>query len=564
MTFDPATGDVFVGGAISDSTLPNHSGGAQPGPATGSGDDDGYVLRIHSSLAFGAFVQSTYFGGSGFEAVRSMVFRASTGDVIVAGDTHSTDLPFVAGGAQASKLGSSAVPDGFVVRLPASLTVAGQASYVGGSNSSAYAVTLTPTGDVIVGGYTAGANLPGRAGGLQPAMVGSDDGFLSRLNGGLTSFVQSTYLGGTAQGDVILALEISPANGGLYAAGTTVSMDFPGTAGGANPTHTAGTSSEGFVARLTVDLLPALRIAQSLKLDEIAAAGTVSDLDKVFEKNETAVVAPSWKNVDTSAIALTGTATALTGPAGAVYTINDGTASYGSVAPGAIADCSVATGDCYRMTVTAAARPVAHWDATFTETLSDGTPKTWALHLGDSFADVPRGSGFYRFIEKVFHNGVTSGCGGGNYCPGSSVTRAQMSVFLLVSKDGAAYTPPPAAGIFADVPASNGFAKWIEELFHRGVTAGCGGGNYCPSDSVTRAQMAVFLLVTKEGSGYTPPPATGLFLDVPASSGFAKWIEELVNRGITAGCGGGNYCPNSAATRGQMAVFLVATFGLGF
>jgi hypothetical protein len=52
------------------------------------------------------------------------------------------------------------------------------------------------------------------------------------------------------------------------------------------------------------------------------------------------------------------------------------------------------------------------------------------------------------------------------------------------------------------------------------------------------------------------------FSDVPCSSGFARWIEELVLRGITVGCGGGNYCPASPVTRGQMAVFLVATFSL--
>jgi hypothetical protein len=55
---------------------------------------------------------------------------------------------------------------------------------------------------------------------------------------------------------------------------------------------------------------------------------------------------------------------------------------------------------------------------------------------------------------------------------------------------------------------------------------------------------------------------TPTFLDVPCSSGFASWIEELVARGITAGCGGGNYCPTSSVTRGQMAVFLTSTFGL--
>src|SRR5262249_19727788 len=104
---------------------------------------------------------------------------------------------------------------------------------------------------------------------------------------------------------------------------------------------------------------------------------------------------------------------------------------------------------------------------------------------------------------------------------------------------------------------------WVYQLVAEGITAGCSAGMYCPGDPVNRAQMAVFLLIAKHGSGYTPPPATGtVFADVPASNPFAKWIEELFNQGITGGCGSGNYCPANSSTRGQMAVFLTTTFTL--
>jgi hypothetical protein len=49
---------------------------------------------------------------------------------------------------------------------------------------------------------------------------------------------------------------------------------------------------------------------------------------------------------------------------------------------------------------------------------------------------------------------------------------------------------------------------------------------------------------------------------VPCSSPFAIWVNEIASRGITAGCGGGNFCPTDPVTREQMAVFLTATFGL--
>jgi metallopeptidase family M12-like protein/IPT/TIG domain-containing protein/S-layer family protein len=116
---------------------------------------------------------------------------------------------------------------------------------------------------------------------------------------------------------------------------------------------------------------------------------------------------------------------------------------------------------------------------------------------------------------------------------------------------------------FNDVPPANGFYSFINKLLTNAVTAGCGSNNYCPTSSVTRGQMAVFLLRSKDGSSYTPPACvTPIFGDVPCSNGFAIWINELANRGITSGCGSGNYCPNNPVTRQQMAVFLVTTFNL--
>ena len=103
---------------------------------------------------------------------------------------------------------------------------------------------------------------------------------------------------------------------------------------------------------------------------------------------------------------------------------------------------------------------------------------------------------------------------------------------------------------------------FIEQLLLDGITSGCGNSNYCPDATVTRAQMAVFLLRAKYGSGYSPPAATGVFGDVDLSYWAVHWIEQLADEGITVGCGGGNYCPDESVTRAQMAVFLVRTFGL--
>jgi hypothetical protein len=77
--------------------------------------------------------------------------------------------------------------------------------------------------------------------------------------------------------------------------------------------------------------------------------------------------------------------------------------------------------------------------------------------------------------------------------------------------------------------------------------------------------MAVFLLKTKNGSSYAPPPGTGIFGDVsPCPGAFCNFIEDLYNQQITGGCSTSplEYCPDNPNLRQQMAVFLVKTFGL--
>jgi hypothetical protein len=115
---------------------------------------------------------------------------------------------------------------------------------------------------------------------------------------------------------------------------------------------------------------------------------------------------------------------------------------------------------------------------------------------------------------------------------------------------------------FNDVPTDHWAAAWIKQLNADGITGGCGDGNFCPNQVVNRAQLAVMLLRAEHGNDYTPPAASGLFNDVPADHWAAPWIEQLVAEGLTGGCGNNNFCPNQPVTRAQMAVFLVAAFNL--
>src|SRR5215213_5257451 len=184
-----------------------------------------------------------------------------------------------------------------------------------------------------------------------------------------------------------------------------------------------------------------------------------------------------------------------------------------------------------------------------------------------TFTDVPSDNFALPWIEKLYNAGITGGCSSSalSYCPEQAVTRAQMAVFLERSMNASSYIPAGTTDkLFGDVPASHWSAGWINQLAADGITGGCGGGNYCPELPVTRAQMAVFLLRAKYGASYSPAAvgtSTG-FGDVQIDHWAAPWIKQLVTEGITAGCGNGNYCPETAVTRAQMAVFLVKAFNL--
>jgi hypothetical protein len=184
------------------------------------------------------------------------------------------------------------------------------------------------------------------------------------------------------------------------------------------------------------------------------------------------------------------------------------------------------------------------------------------------FADVPADDIFRGAMEALLVNGITSGCGAAPliYCPDDPVTRGQLAVFLLKVLHGSSFVPPPAVGLFLDVPVGSVFAPWIEETFNEGISTGCAPNLWCPNDPVTRAQLSILILRALTVPGFVPPPAVGLFADVPTGLPSAPFIEEFFRRGVTAGCLDDplSFCPTVPATRAQIAAFLVRAFGFGF
>jgi hypothetical protein len=180
--------------------------------------------------------------------------------------------------------------------------------------------------------------------------------------------------------------------------------------------------------------------------------------------------------------------------------------------------------------------------------------------------DIPIDFWARDYVYAMYNNNIMPACGSGGFCPDQNITRADMAVFIL--KTMGIEPAASCAGLFADVNASTvgtETCKYIEKFSTLGITAGCGGANYCPNDYLTRAQMAVFFAKALNAQ---PGACLGSFFgDVNSTvmtAGFCSYIEKFKDLNITAGCGSGNFCPDVNVSRAQMSVFLTKAFDIFF
>jgi hypothetical protein len=186
-------------------------------------------------------------------------------------------------------------------------------------------------------------------------------------------------------------------------------------------------------------------------------------------------------------------------------------------------------------------------------------------------------------------NGYSSGCQSGNPCfrPNNNVTRGQLSKIVSLS---AGFSEEHTTQTFTDVPPGSTFYQYIERMAARGIINGypCGGqGEPCdelhrpyfhPNANATRGQIAkIDVLSAVQALGWTLlNPLTNTFQDVPVGSTFYQYIETAVAHGVLSGypCGqppAGEcvppsnkpyFVPNANATRGQSSKIVANTFFL--
>jgi muconolactone delta-isomerase len=268
LAIHPKTGEVYVAGYTRSPDFPKTTGGAQANYGGAYVDDifllqvpfmealigDAFVARLSADLT--QLLQSTYLGGGNADEARALAIHPTTGEVYVAGYTHSLDFPGTNGGARANKRGDY---DAFVARLNSDLTKILQSTYLGERSGwhKASSLAIHPkTGEVYVAGNTNYSIVLGTK--------GDSDVFVARLNKELTQIFISFYFGGDSD-DHATALAIHPKTGEVYVAGYTLSSNFPQTTGGAQAQAKLGKdifgfpASDAFVARLDSNLIQILQ-----------------------------------------------------------------------------------------------------------------------------------------------------------------------------------------------------------------------------------------------------------------------------------------------------------------
>lgn len=159
--------------------------------------------------------------------------------------------------------------------------------------------------------------------------------------------------------------------------------------------------------------------------------------------------------------------------------------------------------------------------------------------------------------ERGLTNGYLEGTGARDFRPAESVSRQAMAAFLYRYRNPVGFVAPSTPS-FADVPATHPFYREIEWLKAQGITTGTPGPGgtllFEPDADVTRQAMAAFLYRMAGSPAFTSP-SHATFADVPTGSTFAKQIEWMKAKGLTNGYVDG-FHPTEAVSRQAMAAFL--------
>jgi len=570
-------GSAYVGTTTNSDDYPTTAGAFDT--TYNGGGADAVITKLDpagNTLAF-----STYLGGSGEDDLNALSIDGA-GNVYLCGQTVSPEFPITAGAVD-STLGSF---DVFVSKLNATGSGLAYSTFLGGADGDfGYAIAVDAFGRAHIAGTTGGVAFPATSGAYDTTPNGGSDVFVAKLNSDGTALLFATLLGGSGSESAAgISVDVF---GNVSVGGSTSSANFPLTG---DALDNLVTGNEGFVALLdsTGSRLLYSTVYGGPGLDSVGAVAT-DQAGSVYFAGLTVeggipTVAGSFDatyngDFDGFAGKIANFGFSACNPAPAAQNASAPAAglqgNYGVVTapacawtalsglPGALTMFAPSSGTgSGNVSYALAANPSAN--ARF---LSIATGD--ALHNIDQvgtanasvFADVSANHVFFVPILGLQQKGITLGCGGGNYCPADIVTRGQMAAFVMRAIAGGDTFAFPATQRFTDVPPTHQFFRHIQMLASLGITLGCEANAFCPDALVTRGQMAAFVMRALAGNRFRSPEAP-IFEDVAGSDPFFRYVQALAQRGITSGVSNNppRYGPEQPVTREQMAAFLMRAF----
>jgi S-layer homology domain len=189
----------------------------------------------------------------------------------------------------------------------------------------------------------------------------------------------------------------------------------------------------------------------------------------------------------------------------------------------------------------------------------DGRMDAWVrdreARFGTGFLDT-RGHIFEPSIDWLASEGITLGCNpplNTRFCPDNAVTRGQMAVFI-----SRALNLPDPSGDHFDDDRGHFYESAANQLYEAGITQGCSPNQYCGETAITREQMAAFLARTR---GLPAAPRDFFIDDESSifEPSINRVAAARITLGCNPPTND-HYCPTELVTRGQMAAFLRRAF----
>jgi len=224
-------GNIFVCGITESSDFPVTTNALQDeyhgGTESPYGSGDAFIVKLNNDLT--EVISSTFLGGSGHESLSSIAMD-STGNIVVAGSTSSSDFPVSESAYDTTyDSGGYIKDDVFVSKLTNDLSEMISSTYIGGDHDDfSEAISIDSSNAIFIAGWTRSSTFPTTIDAYDRSFSqGYYDGFISQLNEDFTSLISSTYIGGS-QWDFCYALTLDN-DENVYVSGHTASLNYPTT-----------------------------------------------------------------------------------------------------------------------------------------------------------------------------------------------------------------------------------------------------------------------------------------------------------------------------------------------